>query len=108
MKLNIIINKKESEEEKDYQQLVCDKLEELGCFIFIPKGDFIGIDGNSFCNKEFFIKTGIIQIILKKLAYFIGGHHRHVLSLELEYKKTWEDVYDKIKNIDEITWNFEE
>ena len=114
MNINVNIKTNENKKINNYAIEVSKKLKQLGCFAyrdhmqcpFIIDNNRICINKTGFANNEMFINTGIIQIILKDIAYFKSDNN-YCLSLIVEHSKTWKDVYNKIKDIDKITYNID-
>jgi hypothetical protein len=113
MKINIEIKrKKEIETTPTIKEKISFKLKELGCFYPITnindnKHNTLILCDSGFANNQMFIKTAILQIILKDIIY-IGGDEYMSLYLNLNSGCSWEMVWDKIKDIESLNYNIKE
>ncbi len=112
MKINIEIKrKKEIETTPTIKEKISFKLKELGCFYPISEinayDDKLILCDSGFANTQMFIKTAILQIILKDITW-IGGDEHFPLYLHLDSYCNWKMVWDKIKDIESLNYNIEE
>jgi hypothetical protein len=107
--MKIEVSYKNKGQSKDYQQLVCDKLDELNILGRWKKisTDAIAPDIIGHSNEYHIVRMGLIQTRLIHKAYF-GGSDKYIIYLKLIRETTWEEVYTKIKDIEDITWKTEE
>jgi len=103
MKVDVYLNGKKKDK-KDYQDKVIKKLSDLETFDFRHKDKRdIWLEGE-YANDVLFIRAGLLQIVLKDTAFFGGGIGEKSFYLRLDLGCTWQDVWDKIKNIDSIEY----
>jgi hypothetical protein len=105
MKVDVYLNGKK--EKKDYQDKVIDKLKELGAFIDWEKEKDRIYIVKPYAISDMFIKAGLLQIVLKDIAYF-ELNIPNELYLKPCIANNWQEVYNKIKNIDSIEYEVKE
>lgn len=104
MKEEIIIRYKDDrEEESSIIEKFSKECERLGtyCGKWKMKNQVIYWDG-SFANDHFFIRLGGLQKALLGIAFFQQGYDVPGLSLCLEVGRTWEDVLNRMAEIESI------
>jgi hypothetical protein len=101
--MNININIKKEESNPDYQQKVIEKIIELGGFNFDKYDEYSISHDNPDSNDDKFIISGILQIILKGIGLF-GSNEDGYLCFNILPLISWKDIWDKIKDIEEITY----
>jgi len=94
--------------DKEYFKKVNNRLMQLGAFYsgtkYNPEQMIFNTNGHA--NSEMFINSGIIQMLVKKVAYYRAGEGVS-LGLQLYHKYSWKDVWKILEPITALAYNVE-